>query len=66
MMTAHGMDELRWAYKLAPHLTGWVQQAYDPLPAAQTGAVSGVKEQCTIWGGMKTTGNGSGGLPQRG
>lgn len=31
IMAAHGVEEARWAYKLAPQLTGRAQQAYAAL-----------------------------------
>ena len=43
VMTAHGVDEERWTYKLAPQLTGWAQQAYAALPADLAGTFAEVK-----------------------
>ena len=37
MMTAYSVDPARWAFKLAPQLTGWAQQAYVALLTSEAG-----------------------------
>ncbi len=43
LMQAHGVDATRWAYKLAPQLTGRAQQAYAALPSEQAGSYEQLK-----------------------
>ena len=43
-MTAYGVDPVRWAFKLAPQLTGRVQQAYAALPASEAGDYEQLKK----------------------
>ena len=38
MMTVYGIDELRWAIKLAPQLTERAQQAYAAMSSVDAGA----------------------------
>ena len=40
MMTAYSVDPVRWAFKLAPQLTGRAQQAYAALPVSEAGITS--------------------------
>ena len=44
LMTAHHVDTGRWAYLLAPQLTGKAQQAFAAIPATSSGDYSSVKE----------------------
>ena len=44
MMTVYGVDESRWAIKLAPQLTGRAQQAYAAMSSADAGAYQKVKK----------------------
>ena len=44
MMTVYGVDESRWAIKLAPQLTGRAQQAYAAMSSTDAGAYQKVKK----------------------
>jgi len=44
MMTAYRVDPARWAFKLAPQLTGRAQQAYAALPASEAGDYEQLKK----------------------
>ena len=41
MMTAYEVDRARWAFKLAPQLTGKAQQAYAAMAAEEAGITTG-------------------------
>ena len=43
LMTVHEIPQNRWAYKLAPQLTGRTQQAYAAMPMEETGNYELVK-----------------------
>ena len=43
LMTAHYVDTARWAYMLAPQLTGKAQQAFAAMPSTSSGSYDQVK-----------------------
>ena len=43
LMTAHNVDTARWAYMLAPQLTGKAQQAFAAMPSTSSGSYDQVK-----------------------
>ena len=43
-MQVYEVDPARWAFKLAPQLTGRAQQAYAALPAAEIGDYERLKD----------------------
>ena len=43
LMTAHNVDTARWAYMLAPQLTGKAQQAFAAMPSTSSGSYDEVK-----------------------
>ena len=43
LMRGHEVPESRWAFRLAPQLTGRAQQAYAALPAHEASSYSGLK-----------------------
>ena len=49
MMTAYEVDRARWAFKLAPQLTGKAQQAYAAMAAEEAGDYDWVKTAILWW-----------------
>ena len=49
MMLVYEVDESRWAYKLAPQLTGKAQQAYTALKAEEATKYKEVKVAILQW-----------------